>query len=88
MSDLAQSVGLGASRLEHLFKSEARISIRDFVRERRLSEAAVMLRTTEERISTICYAVGFSDVSNFSHAFKKRFGVSPVAYRDRAGDEA
>lgn len=81
--ELAQYVGLGPSRLEHLFKLNARISIRDFIRERRLEAAAAMLATTEERISTIGYRVGFSDVSNFNHAFKRRYGVSPRIYRQR-----
>lgn len=81
--ELARSVGLGPSRLEHLFKLDARMSIRDFVRERRLEEAALLLVGTEERISTIGYQVGFSDMSNFNHAFKRRFGVSPRAYRER-----
>ena len=79
--DLALQVGLGASRLEHLFKSEARVSIRAYILERRLTEAAAMLSDTDERISAISYSVGFRDCSNFNHAFKKRFGVSPRDYR-------
>jgi AraC family transcriptional regulator, arabinose operon regulatory protein len=82
VSDLARHVGLGVSRLAHLFKLNARMSIRDYIRERRLSEAASLLELTEERISTIGYRVGFNDVSNFNHAFKRRFGVSPRAYRE------
>lgn len=83
LADIAREVGLGVSRLEHLFRQHARISIRDFVRLQRLNAAAVLLRTTDERISAICYQVGFQDVANFNHAFKKRFGVSPSAYRLR-----
>jgi len=81
VGELAALVGLGPSRLEHLFKEEVRVSIREFVRERRLAEAAVMLRSTEERVSSIGYSVGFPDVSNFNHAFKKKFGVCPREFR-------
>ena len=88
VGELAQLVGLGSSRLAHLFKREARISIRDFIRERRLEAAASMLVMTDERISIIGYRVGFSDVSNFNHAFKRRFGVSPRAYRERKDDDS
>ncbi|HEU4888308.1 MAG TPA: helix-turn-helix transcriptional regulator [Thermoanaerobaculia bacterium] len=87
IGDLARRVGLGASRLEHLFKEEARISIRDFIHERRLREAAQLLVSTEERISVISFHVGFLHVSNFNHAFKKRFGVSPRQYREAGDDE-
>jgi AraC-like DNA-binding protein len=82
VDELAQAVGLGPSRLEHLFKEEARTSIRDFIRDRRLSEAASLLLSTEERVSVISFRVGFQHVANFNHAFKKRFGVSPRAYRE------
>lgn len=83
VDDLARRVGLGTSRLEHLFKEHARISIRDFVHERRLAAAATLLRTTEERVSVISFQVGYSHVSNFNHAFKRRYGVTPREYRDR-----
>lgn len=83
VANLARDVGLGPSRLEHLFKSDAKMSIRAFVQERRLIEAAAILATTEERVSVISYQVGFRDVSNFNHAFKKRFGISPGGYREQ-----
>jgi transcriptional regulator GlxA family with amidase domain len=81
VAELADHVGLGASRLEHLFKQEARISIRDYIRERRLSAAAQLLAGSDERVSVISFRVGFQHVANFNHAFKRRFGVSPRAYR-------
>jgi len=85
IGELARIVGLGASRLEHLFKEQARISIRDYVRDRRLAAAAAMLESTDERVSVISFQVGFQHVANFNHAFKKRFGVSPRQYRERGG---
>ena len=87
LSDLAQRVGLGPSRLSHLFKSHLNVTIRDFVRERRLAKAAELLATTEERISVICIRIGFRDVPNFNHAFKRHFGVAPREYRRVRGDE-
>ena len=83
VEELAERVGIGVSRLEHLFKLEAKISIREYVRERRLREAASLLSTTEERISAISYTCGYADVSNFNHAFKRCFGMSPRDYRAR-----
>ena len=85
LRELAQRVGLGPSRLEHLFKNHAKVTIREFVRERRLAAAADLLAATEDRVSTICRSVGFNDISNFNHAFKRRFGVCPRAYRELAG---
>ena len=87
LSELARIVGLGESRLQHLFKQETRISIREYIRERRLREAARMLEQTEERISVISFRVGFQHVANFNHAFKKSFGVSPREYRNSRTDQ-
>lgn len=88
VEELARHVGLGASRLEHLFKEEARTSIRDFIHERRLREAARMLVSSEERVSVISFHVGFQHVANFNHAFKKRFGVCPRQYRENGNGGA
>lgn len=84
--ELASRCNLGTSRLEHLFKRDTNMSIRDFVRERRLAEAANMLRGTEEPVSVVSFRSGFPDVSNFNHAFKKRYGMSPRQYRERQLD--
>jgi AraC family transcriptional regulator of arabinose operon len=80
--DLAASVGLSASRLAHLFRDEVGTSVRSYVVDRRLTMAAFLIVQTDERISQIAYGVGFNDISNFNHAFKKKFGMAPGRYRE------
>ena len=84
VSELAARVGLGASRLQALFKAQTLTSIRCFLLERRLARAAELIACTDERVSQIAWAVGFRDVPNFNHAFKRRFGMSPRDFRLRA----
>jgi AraC-like DNA-binding protein len=84
VSDLALSVNLCPSRLSHLVKVHANQSIREMVQARRLEEAAKLIARTYERISEIAYTVGFRDVPNFNHAFRRRFGMSPTQYRRQA----
>jgi len=79
--ELAVMVGLSASRLAHLFREEVGMSVRSYVVQQRLHVAQLLIVQTDERISQIAYSVGFNDVSNFNHAFKKRYGVSPGEYR-------
>jgi len=81
IQDLAQSVGLSASRLAHLFRKEMEMSIQSYIVERRLQMAAMLIVQSHERISQIAYSVGFGDVSNFNHSFKRRFHMSPRQYR-------
>lgn len=85
--ELAASVNLGPSRLEHLFRATLRMSIRDVVRTRRIAEAAQLLLTTHKRVSEISRDVGFTDISNFNHAFRRQFGVCPRDYRKRNSGE-
>lgn len=47
----------------------------------RLRRAAIRLRTEPTRILDIALDCGFGDVSNFNHAFRAEFGVSPRVYR-------
>jgi AraC family transcriptional regulator of arabinose operon len=86
VEELAAMVNLCASRLEHLFKSVVNRSIREVIQTRRLEEAANLIATTHERISEVVYFVGFRDVPNFNHAFRRRFGMSPREYRNARGN--
>jgi AraC-like DNA-binding protein len=84
---LAANIGLSTSRLAHLFRDNAGMSIQSYIVEQRLQAAAKLIVQSDERISQIAYRVGFNDVSNFNHAFKRRFGMSPRQYRARSDNE-
>jgi transcriptional regulator GlxA family with amidase domain len=88
ITELALSVNLCPSRLQHLVKEVTDRSIRELVQSRRLDEAASAIASTYERISSIAYFVGFRDIPNFNHAFRRRFGMSPREYRRRAIETA
>lgn len=85
VNELAAMVGLSSSRFQHLFKEQLGVSVREYIRLLRLEAAAKLVISTRQRISEICYAVGFTDPSNFNHAFKRRFGTSPGQFRRQAG---
>ncbi|MFQ5605805.1 MAG: helix-turn-helix domain-containing protein [bacterium] len=46
-----------------------------------LQRAADLLARKAGNIAEICYEVGFSDQANFTRAFKKQFGCSPLEYQ-------
>ncbi len=78
---LANRLGLSTSRLEHLFKSDTGTTLQKLIYERRLWYAAKLLTTTEMRVSEVCYYVGFKNQSNFNHAFRKKYGLTPRHFR-------
>jgi len=48
---------------------------------KRLDFAAALLRSSQRNVTEIAFDSGFEDVSHFSRAFKARFGVPPMDFR-------
>jgi len=49
----------------------------------RLRRAAMLLLDTRRPVTTIAYEVGFGDLSNFVHTFRREMGATPRDYRSR-----
>ena len=52
-----------------------------YLTETRLKAAAGLLRTTDMSVCDISMEVGYQNVSAFNRTFKKRYGKTPVSYR-------
>ena len=81
---LARSVDLSPSRLRHLFHTAMSISLRQYVKQRRLLRAADVLTTTFLSVKEMADVTGFGDASHFSRDFRRAFAVSPRAFRRAA----
>ena len=53
----------------------------ELVQEKRLSQAAWLLKNTTWRVADIAHSVGYENVSFFHRLFCSRFGCTPSAYR-------
>ncbi len=51
-----------------------------YLRERRLEQAAQLLRNDVGSVSEIAYSVGFASVSHSSKSFRDRYSVSPTVH--------
>jgi two-component system, response regulator YesN len=80
-SDLANVVGVSPSHLERLFRKQVGMSIGAFSLELRLQRAKQLLETTFRSLKQIRHDVAIPDAANFSRLFKKRFGMTPSAWR-------
>jgi AraC-like DNA-binding protein len=83
MAELAQAVNLSPSRLRHLFKDQTGLSLTQYLKVQRMQKAKELLETTFLSVKEVMLRVGFKDKSNFSQAFKKLYGLSPVKYRSQ-----
>ncbi|PCJ64362.1 MAG: hypothetical protein COA58_13490 [Bacteroidetes bacterium] len=57
-------------------------TISTIIKNQRMILATNLLEDPKNRISEICYAVGFKDNSSFSRTFKKEYGMSPTLFRE------
>ena len=81
VSDIAESIGITRSHLNHVFQKELNISIQNFLMDFRMHKSANLLVSTTMSIKEISNLVGYNDQLVFSKAFKKKFGMSPKSYR-------
>jgi AraC family transcriptional regulator, arabinose operon regulatory protein len=80
---LARTAGLSESRFLHLFREQLGVPLRHAIRTLRLQQAAVLLAYGDEPVGTIAEDVGFSSIFALSREFRRTYGVSPRAYRER-----
>jgi AraC-like DNA-binding protein len=78
ISELAHRVGMSEVTLRRAFKTTFGVTIVEYVRDRRLDAARVMLREGRFLVAEIAYRVGYSDPANFTNAYRRRFGHPPV----------
>ena len=79
---LARQVQISVSKLSRGFSMMYGISVHAYVIEQRLERAAGLLLESNMNIGQIAVLVGYTKPSNFSAAFKKKYGVMPKDYRE------
>jgi AraC family transcriptional activator of tynA and feaB len=85
-SSIAGELGVSARYLQQVF-AEVGTTPSRFLLARRLDAAAARLRHPDKRcrITDVALEGGFSDLSYFSRAFRRRFGVAAHSYRSSLG---
>ncbi|MGD1119897.1 MAG: AraC family transcriptional regulator [Dehalococcoidales bacterium] len=63
------------------FHRYAGISLRNYIRLRKVSSAVLDLRDTVERVIDIAVKYGFSSQEAFTRSFKNAYGMTPAEYR-------
>ena len=73
----AQLTGRSLAAFKRDFQQVFKLSPGKWLQHRRLEEAHYLIREKAQRSSDIYLDLGFEDLSHFSFAFKKAYGVAP-----------
>ena len=81
-AELTEQLHYDPSWLSREIKRKTGKTYTQLVQEKRLAQAAFLLRNTDRNVSDIAVAVGYENVSYFHRIFGEAYGKSPKHYRD------
>jgi DNA-binding response OmpR family regulator len=79
--EIADHIGISADYLTDCFRQELGITPITYIRRYRIRQACELLRNTNQSITQVALAVGFSDSAHFTRTFQREMKVTPRAYR-------
>ena len=80
LSELSRRVGLSANKLGAGFRQLFGTTVYGFFKEYQLQKARLLFEEADLNVSQVAWTVGYVNVSHFSAAYKKRFGVQPKSF--------
>lgn len=83
LAELAREARLSPYHFLRTFQRLTGVTPHQFVLRKRLREAALRLARERTQVVDIALECGFGDLSNFNHAFRSEFGVSPRGFRSQ-----
>lgn len=70
------------------FKQAMGVSFIEYLNDYRLTMAARLLLASDSSILSISQEVGFENLSHFNRSFKKKYNMTPSAYRNMSLKES
>ncbi|MEE1357047.1 MAG: AraC family transcriptional regulator [Clostridia bacterium] len=81
LEQIEKKLYLSKSYIIHLFSKEFGITPKQYIMQKRIGAAKVLLCGSRSELSDISEQLGFSSVQHFSSSFKKYTGKTPDAFR-------
>lgn len=81
LSTLSKKLGYSEYYTSRMFHNISGMTLKDYIRNRKLAFALKEVRDTENKILDIAMKYGFSSNEAFTRAFRNAFGVTPCAFR-------
>ena len=82
IKELSFLTNMSESSFKRVFKKHFQSSPGKWFREKRLEHSAFLLRNKSKRPSDIYQEIGYTSLSNFTQAFKIKFGITPKRYQN------
>lgn len=80
---VADTLHISKYYISHLFTDKLHIGFREYIGTLRVSEACLLLSTSDKTITEIAYDVGFSSTRSFNRVFLKYIGMTPSQYKKK-----
>ncbi|MDX2284110.1 MAG: AraC family transcriptional regulator [Bacteroidia bacterium] len=77
IEELARMTGFSVSKLKSAFKAVFGLPVHQYVQQFRMQKARELLEAGRCSVSEAGYEVGYSNLSHFTAAFRKQFGLNP-----------
>ena len=81
IAELSKQHFMCKSKLREIFRKHYGITIYQYMLNRRMEHACELLSAPDARVKDIAGLVGYSNISHFSDAFRKKFGCTPSEYK-------
>lgn len=78
MEQIASFTGRSLATFKRDFKKISNLTPQKWLIKKRLEMAYIKLKEENKKVQDVCTEVGFKNLSHFSTAFKKQYGVSPT----------
>lgn len=81
LDGIAKEIDISPNYLSRIFHMDTGKTFSNYLLDRRLSAAQLLLEKSDYKIKEVCSAVGYLDQRYFSRVFMKKFGLTPSQYR-------
>lgn len=81
LNEISHQLKVTPEYLGSQFHKETGLNFSNYIKNKRIEQAKILLQNTSTKISAIATLLGYNDSKYFSKLFKKETGLLPVEYR-------
>ena len=83
LDELAEELQLSKPYISKYIKDKSGETFSDIVKGVRLKKSRALLRNSSMSVEGVAEAVGYQNVEHFNRLFKKKYGMTPMQYRNQ-----